>query len=112
MERRKLLHERAGEVIENLFSERLDDHMNELARHYSRSLITAKAVKYLHLAGQQAARRSAYTEAFGTSPKAWSYSGVFRMIPSARDASWICSSRSQNRFDGPRVLGPRRPGAV
>ena len=65
MERRRLLHERAGEVIETLFAQRLDDHLNELARHYSRSPNTAKAVRYLHLAGQQAARRSAYAEALG-----------------------------------------------
>ena len=41
IERRKLLHERTGEVIETLFAGRLDDHLNELARHYSRSRITA-----------------------------------------------------------------------
>jgi class 3 adenylate cyclase len=63
VERRKLLHERAGEGIEALFAEQLDDHLNELARHYGRSPSIAKAVKYLHLAGQQAAQRSAYTEA-------------------------------------------------
>jgi predicted ATPase len=63
IERRKLLHQRAGEVIENLFAERLDDHLNELARHYSRSHNTAKAVRFLQLAGQQAAGRSAYPEA-------------------------------------------------
>ena len=63
MERRKLLHERAGEVIESLFAQRLDDHLNELARHYSRSPNMAKAIRYLHLAGRQAADRSAHAEA-------------------------------------------------
>jgi class 3 adenylate cyclase/tetratricopeptide (TPR) repeat protein len=63
MERRRLLHERAGEVIEHLFAERLNDHLNELARHFSRSANTAKALTYLYLAGQQAAGRSAYGEA-------------------------------------------------
>jgi len=65
LERRRLLHERAGKVIETLFAERQDDHLNELARHYSRSPNIAKAVRYLHLAGQQAAGRSAYAEAVG-----------------------------------------------
>jgi class 3 adenylate cyclase/tetratricopeptide (TPR) repeat protein len=65
VERRKLLHERAGEVIEVLFAEQLDEHLNELARHYSHSPNIAKAVKYLHQAGQQAAQRSAYGEAVG-----------------------------------------------
>ena len=41
----------------------IDDHYSELAHHYSRSGNTPKAVEYLHLAGQQAAQRSANTEA-------------------------------------------------
>jgi tetratricopeptide (TPR) repeat protein len=43
----------------------VNEHLNELARHYSHSPNIAKAVKYLHLAGQQAAQRSAYNEAVG-----------------------------------------------
>ena len=35
IERRKLLHERAGQALESMFSAQLDDHLNELARHYS-----------------------------------------------------------------------------
>jgi adenylate cyclase len=65
IERRRLLHERAGEGIETLFAEQLDEHLNELARHYRHSPNIAKAVKYLHLAGQQAAQRSAFVEALG-----------------------------------------------
>jgi len=65
IERRRQLHERAGEGIEALFAEQLDDHLGELARHYSRSANIAKAVRYLYLAGQQAAQRSAYAEAVG-----------------------------------------------
>ena len=65
-ERRKLLHQRAGEGIEALFAEQLDDHLGELARHYeSQREHPAKAVRYLYLAGQQAAQRSAYAEAVG-----------------------------------------------
>src|SRR5713101_5258964 len=37
MERRKLLHERTGDAIEGLFHDRLEDHVGELADHYSRS---------------------------------------------------------------------------
>ncbi len=37
VQRRKLLHERAGEVLESMFADQLDDHLGELARHYSRS---------------------------------------------------------------------------
>jgi tetratricopeptide (TPR) repeat protein len=62
-ERRKLLHARAGLAIEKLFGERLNDHLGQLARHYSRSSNREKALHYLERAGQQAAHRSAFTEA-------------------------------------------------
>jgi predicted ATPase len=62
-ERRKVLHERTAQAIETLFHSRLEDYYSDLAHHYSRSNHTEKAVEYLHLAGQQAVQRSAYTEA-------------------------------------------------
>ena len=51
MERRRLLHERTGEAIEALFKERIDDHLAELAHHYSRTANTRKGVEYLFRAG-------------------------------------------------------------
>src|SRR4029450_12140319 len=62
-ERRKALHERTAQAIEQLFQDRLEEHYSDLAHHYSRSENTQKAVEYLGLAGQQAEQRSAYTEA-------------------------------------------------
>src|SRR5262249_10263361 len=59
LERRKVLHERAAQAIEGLFAQRLAEHYNALAHHYSRSGNTPKAVDYLHRAGQQAVERSA-----------------------------------------------------
>jgi hypothetical protein len=58
MERRKLLHARAGAAIEALYDGRLDDHFSELARHYRRSANIEKALEYLGRAGQQAIQRS------------------------------------------------------
>jgi class 3 adenylate cyclase/predicted ATPase len=63
VERRKLLHERAGLALESIFAEQLEDHLGELAHHYSRSDNVEKAVEYLGRAGQQAAQLSAYAEA-------------------------------------------------
>ncbi len=63
MERRRLLHERTGEAIEALFKDRIDDHLAELAHHYSRSANTRKAVEYLFRAGSQDEARFAYSEA-------------------------------------------------
>jgi tetratricopeptide (TPR) repeat protein len=62
-ERRRDLHERTGAAVESLFADWLDDHLNELARHYRRSANNEKAAKYLDSAGQQAVQRSAYSEA-------------------------------------------------
>jgi predicted ATPase len=46
-----------------MFTEQLEDHLDELAHHYSRSDNVGKAVEYLERAGQQALQRSAYAEA-------------------------------------------------
>src|SRR6266478_5428094 len=64
--RRKLLHERAGQALESMFAEQLDDHLGQLAHHYSRSDNVSKAVEYLGRAGQQALQRSAHTAAIGS----------------------------------------------
>jgi predicted ATPase len=66
VERRKLLHERAGLGLESMFVEQLDDHLDELAHHYSRSDNVGKAVEYLERAGQQALQRSAYADAINS----------------------------------------------
>ena len=63
VERRKLLHERAGLALESMFAEQLEDHLDELAYHYNRSDNVAKAVEYLGRAGEQALRRSVYADA-------------------------------------------------
>jgi predicted ATPase len=63
IERRRLLHERTGEAIEALFKDRIDDHLAELAYHYSRTVNTRKAAEYLFRAGRQAAARSGFSEA-------------------------------------------------
>jgi hypothetical protein len=62
-ERRKLLHERAAAALEAMFAEHLEDHLSELAHHYSRSDNVVKAVDYLRRASEQAVERSAYSEA-------------------------------------------------
>jgi predicted ATPase len=64
--RRKLLHERAGQALESMFAGQLDDHLSELAHHYSRSDNTNKAIEYLGRAGQQAMQRCAHADAIGS----------------------------------------------
>ncbi len=65
VERRRLLHERAAQAIEELFSDRLEDHLSELAHHYDRSGNVRKAVEYLGRAGRLAAQQTAHSEAAG-----------------------------------------------
>ena len=49
--------------MEQQFAGRLEDHLADLARHYSRGGNLGKAIEYLRLAAQQAAQRSSYPEA-------------------------------------------------
>ncbi len=63
LERRKILHERIGEAIEALYSDRLEEHLPELVNHYKQSNNVHKAVYFLSLAAEQAGSRSAMAEA-------------------------------------------------
>ena len=63
LERRKQLHEAVGRAIEVIYSASLDDHVADLAHHFSLSGNPAKAIKYLQLAGTQAASRGALAQA-------------------------------------------------
>ncbi|MBV8454711.1 MAG: hypothetical protein JOZ29_20935, partial [Deltaproteobacteria bacterium] len=65
IERRKILHERTGQVLESMFADQLDDHISDLARHYSSSDNISKAIDYLGRAGQQALQRCAPSDATG-----------------------------------------------
>ncbi len=62
-QRRRLLHERAAQAIEALFSDRLEDHLSELAHHYDRSGNISEAVQYQTRAGTRAAQQMAHLEA-------------------------------------------------
>jgi class 3 adenylate cyclase len=80
LERRKQLHERIGGAIESVFAQNLDDHLTELAHHYSRSANRAKAFEFLHRAGEQASKRASYSQAE-------SYFGAaLEMAPAAPDS--------------------------
>ncbi len=45
MERRRQLHGRIGAALESLYTNSIDDHLDELAHHYSRSGNSAKALE-------------------------------------------------------------------
>jgi predicted ATPase/class 3 adenylate cyclase len=66
IERRKQMHEQAGQALESMFADQLDDHLGQLAHHYIRSDNIDKAIEYLGRAGQQALRRSAHADAISS----------------------------------------------
>jgi class 3 adenylate cyclase/tetratricopeptide (TPR) repeat protein/ribosomal protein L40E len=63
LERRKAIHERVGEAIETLNQSSVEEHLSELAHHYKQARNAAKAVHFLRRAADQAAARSALSEA-------------------------------------------------
>ena len=63
LKRRKDIHEEIGKAIEALYPDRLEEHYELLAYHYGRSANTDKAVEYLDLANQKAAKLNAMEEA-------------------------------------------------
>ena len=65
MQRRRTIHERTATALEEMFASTLDDHVADLAHHYSRSANAPKAIEYLRRAAEQAGARSAYNDAIG-----------------------------------------------
>jgi class 3 adenylate cyclase/tetratricopeptide (TPR) repeat protein len=61
--KREAYHEQIGKALEMLYADRLAEYYEVLAYHYGRSGNLDKAVEYLDLANQKAARASAMEEA-------------------------------------------------
>jgi class 3 adenylate cyclase len=62
-ERRRGLHARIADAIERLYTDRLPEHIDQLAHHAHRGELWPKAVTYLRQAGAKAAGHSAYGQA-------------------------------------------------
>jgi predicted ATPase len=63
LKRKKEIHKDIGKAIEALHPGRLEEHYELLAYHYGRSANTDKAMEYLDMANQKAAKLSAMEEA-------------------------------------------------
>ena len=61
--RRQALHEAAGRALEALYADRLEEAIDRLAYHYSRTERADKAVEYLTRFAKKAAQGHAHTEA-------------------------------------------------
>jgi class 3 adenylate cyclase/predicted ATPase len=64
-DRRRALHARITEAIEQLYGDRLAEHVEKLAYHGARGELWEKTARYAHEAGIKAIDRSAHVEALG-----------------------------------------------
>jgi class 3 adenylate cyclase len=62
-ERRLTLHEQVAEAIAAIFEGRVEEHLSELAHHYTHSRDSRKAIDYSQRAGERAVQLSANAEA-------------------------------------------------
>ncbi len=77
-DRRKQLHLRVAEALEELFADRLQEYAGLLAYHYARANVQTKARQYVLEAGDQAARMSCDVEALELyTQAAQSYASIF-----------------------------------
>lgn len=81
--RRQALHEAAGRALEALYADRLDEAIDRLAYHYSRTERADKAVEYLRRFASKAARGHAHLEAFSALQVAFGH--VDRLPADERD---------------------------
>lgn len=84
VERRKVLHEGTAKAIEALYSNRLDDRLNELAHHFNRAGNRGRAIHYYQLAATQAVARSAFAQA---SEQASTALELYRGLPEAEKSA-------------------------
>lgn len=63
VQRRKVLHRLIGEAVEEVYAQRLAEHVEMLAHHFLQAEEWEKAVRYLRQAGAKAAALCANTEA-------------------------------------------------
>jgi predicted ATPase/class 3 adenylate cyclase len=61
--RKKLLHEKIGKVMEELYRNNLSEHSDVLAEHFIKSESFEKGAEFARLAGKKARRRSGYHDA-------------------------------------------------
>jgi tetratricopeptide (TPR) repeat protein len=82
-ERRRDIHARAVDALEDLYSDRLGEQVERLAHHAVESGLREKAVQYLRQAGGKAAARWALADA-----RAWLEEalGILEALPKSREA--------------------------
>jgi tetratricopeptide (TPR) repeat protein len=81
---RRRLHLVVGEVLEQVFADRLDEYSAMLGQHFAEGGDLQRGVKYLTLAGNQSMRRYAIPEAIAQ------YNRAIALAEPAADQSFLC----------------------
>jgi class 3 adenylate cyclase/tetratricopeptide (TPR) repeat protein/transcriptional regulator with XRE-family HTH domain len=81
--RRRALHAATGRALESLYAERLEEVCDRLAHHYSKTDEAPKAIEYLTLFAERAARMHAHSDAARALEEAFSH--VVRLPAGERD---------------------------
>jgi class 3 adenylate cyclase/tetratricopeptide (TPR) repeat protein len=101
VQRRRELHRLIALAIEELYADRLAEHYEMLAHHFTRAQEWERAVEYLERAAEKAAKAFAIREALTLYTQALEAAGhLGERVPAARRAA-LHRSRSQQHF----VLG-------
>ncbi|HWC04823.1 MAG TPA: adenylate/guanylate cyclase domain-containing protein [Methylomirabilota bacterium] len=85
--RRRALHELVGRAIEELYADRMDDHVAELAHHFAQGEVWPKAFEYARRAGNRARAIFANREAIHFYTQA--IEAAARMSPPPGDADLL-----------------------
>src|SRR5262245_39746143 len=82
--RRQALHAAAGQALESLYAERLEEVYDRLAYHYAKTAESAKAIEYLTRFAEKAARGYAHAEAVTALQEALVHAGARQAATSLR----------------------------
>jgi class 3 adenylate cyclase/tetratricopeptide (TPR) repeat protein len=97
--KRKAIHAKVGEVIEELYSERLAEYYEILAHHCERGGVWEKAIKYLILSGQKALANMANPSAHAFFQKAIDIINQKSITPSADQKYSLFHGRGNTTFN-------------
>ena len=102
--RKQVLHAMAGQTLESLYADHLEDAYDRLAYHYARTDKSAKAVEYQRLIAERAARAYAHAEAAATLQDALVHAGQL----SEQERDHCCLDLAIRQADSLFFLGRRQ----
>jgi predicted ATPase len=108
--RRKRLHHRIAEAIEELHADSLEPHYEALGTHYREAEVWEKATVYLHQAGNKPCRARPTDERSRTSTTRWRPLRICRSARTPSNERWMSAWTSGTRWSRWEKL-PASPNA-